>query len=323
MSQADRVNGIAWLRYRETQPGRLFRQYAISADVEGSWNFGGVRTYGSYVASASATLRNYMWINLNGWVDQRSQSDRLTRGGPLMGTTRAPAVIAEVGNNRANAVSWSGRVYYGWSADGGWVNRLSGGVTVRPGPRWELSLTPNWLQYAEPRQYVTTLDGGRAETFGRRYVFARIRRSELTTQLRLAYAFTPDLTLELYAEPFASSGRWSDYGELPAPGSRTLRRYGTDGTTATPQPDGSVRVTDGTAEFTVGAADFHLRSFRSNAVLRWEWHPGSTLYVVWQQNRSGDLDDGGLIRPADLWRSLGAPGDHILAVKATYWLGLH
>jgi hypothetical protein len=66
-----------------------------------------------------------------------------------------------------------------------------------------------------------------------------------------------------------------------------------------------------------------VRSFRSNAVLRWEWRPGSTLFVVWQQDRSGDRDDIAHVGVRSLLETLDAPGDNFLAVKLTYWLPLH
>ena len=138
-----------------------------------------------------------------------------------------------------------------------------------------------------------TLDGGRAETFGRRFVFAFVDRTTLSSELRLAYAFKPDLNLEFYGEPFAASGRYYNFGELAAPGSRARRVYGTEDTEAVVESDGSLRVTDGASRFTLANRDFNVVSLRTNLVLRWEWRPGSTLYVVWQQDRNESEVQGG------------------------------
>ncbi|MGI9077804.1 MAG: hypothetical protein ACR2G6_10850 [Gemmatimonadaceae bacterium] len=97
------------------------------------------------------------------------------------------------------------------------TNRISGLLSFRPDPRWQLSLQPNYLIFQDAQQYVTTLSGGRPETYDRRYVFAYIDRSTLFTDIRLNYTLKPDITLELYAQPFAASGRYSDFGELSAP----------------------------------------------------------------------------------------------------------
>jgi hypothetical protein len=66
-----------------------------------------------------------------------------------------------------------------------------------------------------------------------------------------------------------------------------------------------------------------VQSFRSNVVLRWEWKPGSTLFVVWQQNRSALDPVGTRASVSDMFHSIGAPGDHVLAVKTTLWLSPH
>jgi hypothetical protein len=139
-------------------------------------------------------------------------------------------------------------------------------------------------------------------------------------QLRLNYAFTPEFTLEMYAEPFASSAHYYDHGELEAARSKYLRTYGTDGTTITQESDGSYTVTDGSDTFTIDALDFNVVSLRSNLVLRWEYSPGSTLFLVWQQNRADGTDSG---EPVDFDRmmdSFSASGENFFAIKMTYWI---
>jgi hypothetical protein len=148
----------------------------------------------------------------------------------------------------------------------------------------------------DTKQYLTTVDGGPVATYGKHYVFGRVERATYSAQFRLNYTLRPDLTIDLYAEPFAASGRYSDFRELAAPSTELL----------TPYP------------FTENR-DFNTRSFRSNAVLRWEWRPGSTLYVVWQQNRAS-TQPLGTASVSDMFSSLSAPGDHVFAVKTTFWI---
>ena len=147
-----------------------------------------------------------------------------------------------------------------------------------------------------------------------------VDRTTLSAQFRFNYTLKPDVTLDVYAEPFAASGRYRGYGELAASHSRDLRLYGTDGTTITRLADGSYSVTDGAATFALSNRDFNVRSFRSNVVLRWEWRPGSTLFVVWQQNRASSVAQGDHVGINDLFGSLSAPGDNIFALKTTIWL---
>ena len=79
-------------------------------------------------------------------------------------------------------------------------------------------------------------------------------------------------------------------------------------------------VTDGPDEFTLGNGDFNSISFRSNLVFRWELRPGSTLFLVWQQNLSQFSNDGRSVSTGDLLDTFSAPGSNILAVKMSYWL---
>ncbi|HEX5725488.1 MAG TPA: DUF5916 domain-containing protein [Longimicrobiaceae bacterium] len=317
LSTADDLSAYAQLRYRETQPKGPFRRYDVYVTPEGGWNHGGVRTSNTLWLDWEATWKNYWRHWLTFFYTPRAYSDELTRGGPLAATLASWAGILEVSTRASSPLVGRGRVYYGENEVGTPIYRLSGGISVRPGPRWQLSIDPNYLRQTPLRQYITTFDGGPAETFGRRYVFSAVDRSEFFAQIRLNYLFTPDLSLELYAEPFASSGRFRDFGEMAAPRTRDLAYYGSD-TTKVRRVGNATTVFSGSDSFTVH--DFSVRSFRSNAVLRWEWRPGSTLYVVWQQDRAGERERIGVVGPGALVETLDAPGDNYLAVKLSYWL---
>jgi hypothetical protein len=228
-------------------------------------------------------------------------------------------VWGEVQSSAQNKTTWSLGGGYGADELGGWWTELGGGVTFRPGARWELSFNPRMLHSVSARQYIDTQIDSTA-VYGERYVFSFIERSELVLVGRLNFAFTPDMTLEWYAEPFISSGRYYDFGELQAPGSRDLRAYGTDGTTISESGDGTYAVTDGGQSFEINQSDFNVLSYRTNLVLRWEWSPGSTVFLVWQQNRSGFEPIGNLVKPSGLWDAMTAPGENFLAIKITYWI---
>ena len=309
------------VRYRETRPGAVFRRYEVGVYQESGWNFDGVRNFFAYGGGGFAQLRNFWTVEAGLIRFTRALSDDLTRGGPLMGTGAAWRLETELGGNPANRTRWEVETNLQRDELGGWTTDLSGSLSFRPGPRWDLSVEPRWSHGVNARQYVMETGGGTDATFGRRYVFAFVERRDVRARIRLNYALSPDLTLETYAEPFASSGRFYDFGELRAARSRELRTYGEEGTTITLVPEtGARRVTDGAAAFTIPNRDFDVRSFRSNAVLRWEWRPGSTLFVVWQQNRGRAESRFTRLGPGDLLDSLTASGDNFLALKATYWI---
>jgi hypothetical protein len=285
------------------------------------WNFGGVRNYTVTGVFGTLTFRNFWTLDHELDYFTPALSDDQTRGGPLMRTPRSVQGALTLAGRRGARSQWRVSVNGGRDQLEGSVATGSASLSVRPGPRWELSISPRYTHRVSPRQYVATRPGGGAATYGGRYVFAVIERSEVVAPVRLNYAITPDLTVEGYIEPFASSGRYRQFGELAAAGSFDLRRYGEDGTTIA--SDGSVyTVTDGPNAFTFPVPDFDIRSLRSNLVLRWEWRPGSLLYLVWQQNRFENTRPEGNVGLGGLGEAFGAPGDHFFAVKMSYWVGV-
>jgi hypothetical protein len=161
-----------------------------------------------------------------------------------------------------------------------------------------------------------------------------MHQTTLGIDTRLNVTFTPRLTLELYAQPFFSTNDFGALKELRAPRTFDFDVYGADVGTAARDAGGRTTVDpDGPGParpFRVDDRDFTLASLRGNAVLRWEWRPGSTLYLVWQQDRAerlGGVDAG--LRGRDVARfDLGGHARDLLAVrpvnvlllKASYWL---
>lgn len=309
------------IRYRESTPSKLLRSYEVGVFHQSEWNFGNTRQFNIYEMFAAATLPNF-WA-VSAYVDyfRPVKSDNLTRGGPLMGTGSSVSGNLYVTNSSGSRTRLRASTNLSRSALDSWGASVTGGISFRPGTQWEVTIDPRFSRSANTRQYITTLDNGRAITYHHRYIFATVDRSELSARVRVNYAITPDLTLETYAEPFAASGRFYDYGELSAPRSEQLRLYGTDGTTlSAPDAAGQRTVTADGTSFTLSQLDFNARSFRSNVVLRWEWRPGSTLFVVWQQDRAARLDSGEHVGVADVWDSLSRGGSNFFAIKVNYWL---
>jgi hypothetical protein len=220
--------------------------------------------------------------------------------------------------------TWSARTTYYKDDFRGWNWSATTGLTVRPASRWQASVDPTYSRAVDPRQYVQTRTGGSSATYGQRYIFSFIERSTLSARFRLNYAFTPNFTVEGYAEPFAASGHFYDFGEQTAARSRTMRVYGASGTGTSIVRDaaGATTVRDGATSFVIPALDFDRLSFRSNLVLRWEWMPGSTAFLIWQQSRQELTANGMLISPRDLLDATRAVGDNILVAKVSYWFGV-
>jgi hypothetical protein len=308
------------LRYRETQPGKVFRSYSIGIDVSNDSTLRWLRQAGHFRPNVNVTWANFWTSSLSVTRNLPQQSVSLTRGGPLMARAAGWATNFSVGNRTTSPTRVSASATIANTEDGGRTRRVSGSFSFRPAPRWQLSANPFYERTTESQQYVQTLSGGRPETYANRYVFSYIDRSTMSMEYRLGLTLKPDMNLDVYAEPFAASGRYYDYGELLAPRSSSRITYGSDGTAMQLNPDGSRVVQIGDTTFTLRNRDFNTLSFRSNVVLRWEWRTGSTLYVVWQQDRSGSEAIGTRVGFDDMFRSFSARGSNVFVIKTSFWL---
>ena len=320
LSAGDGIQLMTDIRWRETVPGKLFRGYWVGLSQNNEWNYGGGRQSNTAQLYTSQTWNNFWTTQVSYTTRFRTEDARLTRGGPTMQVPFGGTFDLQLRGRPSGRTGWSAQYTHGWSEDGGLTDQFQGSVTFRPGPRWQISIDPDLLRQVDSQQYVATIGSGRPATYGNRYVFGMIDRTTYSIQGRVGYTLRPDVNVDAYVEPFAASGRYANFGELALPGTRQRLLYGTGGTTAERQADGSIVVTDGSAAFTLANNDFNVHSFRSNIVLRWEYRPGSTLYLVWQQSRrlSETLSDR--ISLLDPFRSLTAPGSNYFVVKTSFWL---
>ena len=309
------------LSYRETQPGSWYREYETGLGSENGFMYDWTRRFNAAFVYFNTTLRNYWEFSSDYFRSTPGLDAGLTRGGPLMGTPAEQGMSLELQSREGARNGWGLEYGAGSDDNGGFHNSVELSLSVRPGTQLEVSFDPEWSRRRDTRQYIGTEPGGRTETFGSRYVFSAVDLNEVSGRIRVNYTFTPNLSLETYAEPFAASGQFHSFGELLVPRSRQLLLYGTGGTSIQRNADGSHTVTDGAATFDIEPQDFNVRSFRSNVVLRWEWRPGSTAFLVWQQDRSGDRVFR-TARPGDLFDAFKTRGDNILALKVSYWLAL-
>jgi hypothetical protein len=320
LSSADGPQTGAQLSYRETVPGSWYRNYFLQVRHQRNFTYDGIRRFGAVQTFASITWPNFWETDVDVEYDMRAQDERLTRGGPLMGTPAGWNVELSTENGPSSRTRADAFVEYGRNEDGNLNLRIGTEWEFQPATAWRLSVEPGYLRGVDVRQYVTTLAGGPGTTYGNRYIFGRVDRSTYSTQFRVNYTFKPDMTLDFYAEPFAASGRYDAFGELAAPRSRFLRLYGTAGTSLATLADGSVEVSEGDESFVLRNRDFNVRSFRSNLVLRWEWRPGSTLFLVWQQDRAAEEIARDRVSAGDMFNSLRAEGDNFFVVKASFWI---
>jgi len=321
--RGDQINSHVMFGHKWTRPGRLFRSWRLNLAGFRSYNYGGDVTWTGLFLTGLYELKNFSTGRWFVAYNPETLSDRRTRGGPLM--VNQPGVEWDFqldsdpnkrwifgaglhGNHYRQDwyQSWSARAYLEW----------------KPGARLSFRVEPQLERSGTSAQYVDTFDDPAAtHTFGHRYVFADLDQTTVSASLRLNWIFTPRLSLEVYAQPLLSSGRYDGFKELARP--RTYQFNAYPDPSATPDPDRIVVDPDGEAGPASGQEiddpNFSLASLRGNAVLRWEYSPGSTLFLVWAQNRSDSESIGTFRTGRALDRLLGAAGDNILLVKLSYW----
>jgi hypothetical protein len=315
-----------------TTPTRWYQNLTLMTGAEQYVNFEGDVTERDIAPLATVTFANY-WNLLALWQhDFEAVADKELRGGPAVLSPANDVGLIQIGSDPRRSVVLGANTTLVHVYDGGFSNSLGANVTFNPASNVQVTVGPGYSSSMSPAQYVTAIPDTTARAFyGLRYVFSRLDQRQLSMTVRGGVTFTPSLSLDLYAQPLIASGHYSGFEEYAAP--RTLRRlvYGRDVGTSTEVRDGTGAVAeyridpDGTgpaAPFTIDSPDFNFRSLRGTGVLRWEWRPGSTAYLVWTQTRSGTAPIGDLELSRDRSALFAAPADNIFVLKISYWLGM-
>jgi hypothetical protein len=311
--------------YQSFRANRRFRSYAAGIDANQAWNYGGTLISNGVGAFANATLSNFWFVNLQAALGAPVESDRLTRGGPLARVPgSATASITANTDSRRPIVVQTTTTLERDSFDGGGSASSSVSVILRPASNVSVTLGPRLTELESSNQYLEMVtDPSAAATYGNRYVFARLHQTTLSGDTRVDWTFTPRLSLQLYVQPFVSAGRYSELKELLRPASSDYGVYGAGQGTIASDSTGYVVDPDGAGlarSFAIARPDFNVRSLRGNAVLRWEYRPGSALFVVWQQHRSGSAQLGDFDFRRDVGAIFREPMTNVLLVKLTYWM---
>ena len=345
-SAADRIQANAMLDYDERTPGAVFRTWGFGLRPEITANFGRDIVGQNIRGDMSATLLNYWSGRIEAHHDFETLDDRLTRGGPLATNVAESRLNGNITSDPRKPFTIHLAASERRDQSGGWSYSRSMRFGFKPADSWSGELGPSYSRNYTTAQYVTSVgDPTATATFGRRYVFADIRQTTLSLTGRLNMTFTPDLTFALVAQPFISSGRYGDLKELRAPRTLDFLTYGSDvGSISalsetgryTIDPDSTDASNGPASSFTVADQSFNTRTLAGTATLRWEWRPGSTLYLVWQQerrcsirgsdrslapcNRAVPDEYGDFSFASDnraLWRTR---PDNTFQVKVSYWL---
>jgi len=332
-TRVDRISAVAAARRRWTRPGPVFRQALASFSLAHGWNYDGNLLERTGAVYAFAQLHNFWSSDLAASYSAGVFDDRLTRGGPLARKPPGWQASADLSTDDRRALSAYLYLGYGRDTAGGWSVNIAPLLTLRAGAVLTASLGPAYTASRGAAQYVGAYaDPAATATLGTRYVFATLLQQSLNVTLRLNTTISPACSIQLYAQPFTFTGEYRGFKELRASRTYEFTVYGRDGGSTLKDtllvsgtdtvPGYVVDPGGGGNPFTIADRDFRTRSLRISGVLRWEYRPGSTIYLVWTQRRSGyfPFDDR-----FDIGRDLGSEllldrPTNVLLVKVNFWL---
>jgi Domain of unknown function (DUF5916)/Carbohydrate family 9 binding domain-like len=299
MQRTDIISGHALMEYNNQNPTKRFRGRTTWMGVWQNQNFDGDVLERGVFVDAFGTFANYWEYRGSLFLTPGAFSDRLTRGGPL---TRTPAGwssdLSIASDSRKNYYFDFDAHLYGGD-DESYERTFGIALNARPAPNVQLSVTPSFRRSYDFAQFVDVFDDPAAtSTYGRRYLFAELDQHSFELGTRVDWTLSSRLSFQLYLQPFIASGDYHDYHQLAAARTRDFTPVGA--------PDSD--------------PDFNFRSVRGSAVVRWEFRPGSALYVVWNENRADVEPRGDFSISRDLREIPNAPSHDVFLVKISYWL---
>jgi hypothetical protein len=298
ISRANRLYTEMQMEVRKNKEWGPFRRMFAQFLQINAWNYDRVRLDNLWDLGGHADLTNYWGVTV--WVTRAFETlnDWKTRDGPLIVDPDWTSYNVGVGSDSRRKIN--GSVGYSWvPTKEGPQKSIETGINFQPTSMLAVRLGPSYSWSRSMAQWVTNVDDdgdGKDDHF----VFGELTNNTLNLTARANVIFTPTLSLELYMQSFVTAGEYRNFKELARPESYEFIPY--------PHIDFN--------------PDFHNRSLRSNVVLRWEYRPGSTLFLVWSQSRSG-YDQEIAFRPLDsLGHSFTDEGTNVFFVKLNYWLGM-
>lgn len=320
MQTADIITQANNLSYFVNKPVSIFRTYRIELGQFNSWDFSGM------YLNSGAELDLYFEF-LNKWSVFNSTEyfgntldTRVLRGGAAMLMPPVFENVFEVNTDQSRRINGQLGIITQTSPDESLhLFGINAGISVRPADKLRLSLFSDYTVNSNNLQYVDTKE----ISTGKKYILAKIDQQTLNFTFRVDYNITPELSIQYYGSPFASVGSYSDYKLINNPRADAYHeRY----LPITPESNGidnqSFYIRENNDIFVFDNPDFNFNQMRSNLVFRWEYRPGSQIYLVWSNERTDWLNPGNAPLRRAASRLADTTPDNIFMVKFNYWFSI-
>jgi hypothetical protein len=305
LQRADLLDWSTWASLSFNTPHGIYRWLRINANHWQTWNTSGRRLENAVNANAHMGLHNNWDVHAGATLNSLGESycDRCTRGGPALRRARGLYPWFGVNGDSRRLLAPSMWVNLGFTDEGRSRSvSLQPSLTLRVSTQLQAQFGANLRHNENDRQWFGNFAGDDGITH---HSFARLDQRTLSMNVRLNYTARPDLTLELYGEPFVSRGTYSDIREI------SDKPYAADY---------DARFVPFAPPASASTA-FRVLEFRTNAVARWEYLPGSTIFLVWTHGRSGFTNERSDRPWAREYRDVfELHPENTFLVKVSYWL---
>ncbi|MGA2407156.1 MAG: DUF5916 domain-containing protein [Bacteroidales bacterium] len=302
MRTTDQVLSVLWAQYNQWEPKWIYKSFNINSDFYSINNFGGDWVGGGYEWNASINLKNFWNIWTGGSLNSSSLSTDMLRGGPMM---KLPgSVNPRIGFSTDSRKKLMFSVFANGSQ--GFENSSDNlyaevDITYKPTNYLVFTISPSYNKSYSELQYVTQTEyNGNA-----RYIFASINQKTISTSFRVNLNLSPNLTFQYWGQPFVATGKYYNHKFITEPMANNYSdrfwTYNNNQITFETDHYNIDENFDGKTDYTIGKSDFNVKQFLSNLVVRWEYSPGSTVFLVWSQTRSYNSDSGQM----DFFNNLG------------------
>ncbi len=329
MRRNDEIMQVFWAGYNQNEPFSIFRNANININQWSGFTFEpGLRYYGGNI-NGHVKYKNYWCTGLGISRDGKSLSTETLRGGPALVYDGNTDFWGHVGTDTRKKVRFTLAYWNGFrDHKTAFSKEIELYLNIQLSDAFKLSLEPSYNTQRDEIAYVSTID----DIEPNRYIRGFIDQKTTSLTVRFTYNITPDFTIQYYAMPFISAGNYKDFKLIDNPKAEDVNNryisYSDDQISYSFNSDGDKiyeidENRNGSTDYTFDDPNFNVMDFNSNLVIRWEYLPGSTLYVVWTQNRSNSLSRGTFHFPDDAGRLFSDtyPND-VFLVKLSYRIGL-
>lgn len=322
MRYSDVIHQGSWMGYYLRNPFWIFNNFYLNTNLWMYWNFSGKLLSMNHNTNFNSQFKNKWRLNGQFNLQGENVSTTMLRGGPSIILPGNKSFNLNLGTDYSKKLSFFLGNYHGLGNENSFrAHEYYAEINYRPSNSVSISIQPDFFIQRQELQYVSQT--GTSENPA--YIFGKLDQKTLGITFRINYTINPELSIEYYGQPFISAGKYTDFKNITQPqAGKFIDRFHTF------SPDeisfnaasNEYDISDGVGNLSISNPDFNFRQFRSNLVVRWEYLPGSTIYLVWSQGRTSSDSNGMFSYQNDVKNLFKVTPRNVFLVKFSYWFAL-